>query len=99
MQKEKQVSTQFGVLNHHTQNLHKTIKDFYSFADPSDFIKANNDLLNTYLEKDMDQEDAYTIEHIQDMVLLVSFQNQFLTALKEGWERYKKISIPKIETI
>lgn len=98
MQKEKKVSTQFSVLNRHTKKFHKIIKEFYSLADPSDFIKVNNHLLNTYLEKVMDQEQAYSIEHIQDMVFLVTFQNQFLTALKEGWDRYKKISISKIET-
>lgn len=96
---QQAVTTPFNVVNHHAQNFYKTIKDFYSFANASDFIEANNDLLNTYLEKGMDEEEGYCPKHIQNIVFMVTFQNQFLTALKEDWELYKEFTNPKIETI
>ena len=96
---QQAVTTPFCAVNHHTQNFYKTIKDFYSFANASDFIEANNDLLNTYLEKGMDEEEGYCPKHIQNIVFMVTFQNQFLTALKEDWELYKEFTNPKIETI
>ena len=56
MSNKKKVSTSVSVLKHHTKNFHKIIKGFYRFADPSDFIKVNNDLLNSYIKNDIDQK-------------------------------------------
>lgn len=104
MSTEKQVvvdsqeatTTTFNVVNHHTQNFYKTIEDFYSSANPSDYTEVNNHLLNTCLEKGMDEEEGYYPEYIQHLVFMVSYQNQFLTALKEMWLRYKLIANPQI---
>lgn len=83
-------TTPLHVVDHHAQNFYNTIKNFYSFANPSDFIEANNDLLNTYLEKGLDEEEGFTPKHLQNIVFMVNLQNQFLTALKENFETLKQ---------
>ncbi len=98
MQEEKQFvadsqlakTTPLHVVDHHAQNFYNTIKNFYSFANPSDFIEANNDLLNTFLQKGLDEEEGFTPKHLQNIVFMVNLQNQFLTALKEDWESLTK---------
>lgn len=82
-------TTPLHVVDHHAQNFYNTIKDFYSFANPSEFIEANNDLLNTFLEKGLDEEEGFTSKHLQNIVFMVNLQNQFLTALKETFETFK----------
>ena len=83
-------TTPLNVVDHHAQNFHNTIKNFYAFANPSDFIEANNDLLNTFLQKGLDEEEGFTPKHLQNIVFMVNLQNQFLTALKEDWESLTK---------
>lgn len=60
---EVQNTIQQFVENHHTQNLYDTIKNFYKAANPSDFIEANNDLLNDFLAKGFEED--YDSEYIQ----------------------------------
>lgn len=91
----KATQTNNFVANIHATRLAKTIKDFYSFANPSEWIEANNDLLNTYLEKGLSEEEGYCHKHIQNIVYMVTFQNQFITALKENWENYQEFTNPK----
>lgn len=95
---QQAISTHLNVANYHAQNFHNTIKDFYSYANACDFIEVNNDLLNTYLQKGVLDDDNYP-EHIQSTVFMVNFQNQFLTALKEYWELYNQFSNPKTATV
>jgi len=88
----------FNVVDHHTKNFYKTIEDFYELGNASDFTGANNDLLNSYLEKDT-EEKGYCPKDIQNLVFMVTFQNQFLTALKENWELYKTFTNTKTENL
>ena len=88
----------FNVVEHHTENFYKTIEDFYNLASASDFTGANNDLLNSYLEKDTEEKDP-CLKDIQNLVFMVTFQNQFLTALKENWELYKTFTNTKTENL
>ena len=88
----------FNVVDHHTKNFYKTIEDFYELAGVSGFTEVNNNLLNSYLEKDTEEKDP-CLKDIQNLVFMVTFQNQFLTTLKENWELYKTVNNTKTENL
>lgn len=89
----------FNAVNHHTQNFYKAIDDFFAFAHTHDYQEVNNEMLNTYLERALNEDDEYCHKHIKRVVFMATFQNKFFAELKETWLLYKKFANPKIETI
>jgi len=96
---QQAVTTPFCAVNYHTQNFYKAIDDFFAFAHTHDYQEVNNEMLNTYLERALNEDDEYCHKHIQSVVFMATFQNKFLTQLKETWLLYKKFTNPKIENV
>jgi hypothetical protein len=83
-------STPWCPKSHHTNEFYKLIDNFFAYAECGDYLETNNELLEAFMVQSL--EDGISFEHIHSTIYLTNFQTQFITTLKDRWEKFKRFN-------
>lgn len=59
------------------------VKGIFQYADASDYIEVNNELLEVFMDKALDKHEPFDEKYIKEVIHLVSKQNLFIAKLKD----------------
>ncbi len=77
--------------NRFHDEMNKTISEFYGVTtNASGWVGVNNDLINFFIEKSVDDNEAFSDKYVKKVIFMMNLQNLFLVQLKETWDLYRK---------
>ena len=62
----------------------KAINDFFNSAKPYEYIEANNEVINIFLERALKKEDPFSPEHVKSIVHIITQQSKLIAQLFEA---------------
>jgi hypothetical protein len=66
------------------KKVEQAINDFFNCAKPHEYIEANNEIINIFLERALNESDPFSEQHTKNVVFIITQQSKLISQLCEA---------------